>query len=97
MGGALRAEIRLTPLPLDDELCVAVKGGEDVEMPKEELKAVILAKGKGFLAGSFQRIKQVSHQKIAHFAERIQEGERGESQCERDEEESLIVRVSDVE
>ena len=46
-SGALGAEIRLTPLPLDDELCVAVKGGEDVEMPKEESKAVILAKGKG--------------------------------------------------
>ena len=66
-SGALGAEIRLTPLPLDDELCVAVKGGEDVEMPKEELKAVILAKGKGFLAERFQRIKQVSHRKIAHL------------------------------
>ena len=65
-SGALGAEIRLTPLPLDDELCVAVKGGEDVEMPKEELKAVILAKGKGFLSGT-PRIKQVSHQKIAHL------------------------------
>ena len=37
---------------IDDELCVAVKGGEDVEMPKEELKAVILAKGKGVPSGT---------------------------------------------
>ena len=49
-SGALGAEVRLTPLPLDDELCVTVKGGEDVELPKEELKAVILARGKGFFA-----------------------------------------------
>ena len=78
-SGALGAEVRLTPLPLDDELCVTVKGGEDVELPKEELKAVILARGKGFFAERFQRIKQVSfrHQKVAHL-QREDEREKAE-------------------
>ena len=83
-SGALGAEVRLTPLPLDDELCVSVKGGEDVELPKEELKAVILAKGKGFFAERFQRSKRVSfrHQKVAHLQkeEEKEKAEKGDGQ-----------------